>query len=186
MHDLLWSDPSEGIDEFGPNSMRGGDGVVFGAKATKAYLEANHLSLLIRSHQRKSDGWEVGHDGLVVTVFSAADYGGSGNGAAILELCARNATRSPGVLLRKAGDLPNLGALVVRTVGDKALFEEPPLLSASVLEQPLLGLLGQGSMRPRRRLPRRMTMDKSARPPLQQIDSSEEKDGGVMQSAKEP
>ena len=34
--------------------------------------------------------------------------------------------RSRGVLLRKAGDLPNLGALVVRTVGDKALFLPVP------------------------------------------------------------
>jgi diadenosine tetraphosphatase ApaH/serine/threonine PP2A family protein phosphatase len=167
MHDLLWSDPSEGIAEFGPNSLRGGDGVVFGAAATKAYLEANGLSLLIRSHQRKSDGWEVGHDGLVVTVFSAADYGGSGNEAAILELCAKGTDQSPGVVLRKAGDLPNLGALVVRTIGDKSSFEGPPALSAL---EPLAP-----PVPPRRRITRRMTMDKKARPPLQQIDSEEDK-----------
>lgn len=118
MHDILWSDPCEGIDGFEPNLLRGGDGVVFGAKTTKTYLEANGLSLLVRSHQWKPVGWDVAHDGLCVTIFSATDYQGHRNGAAFLELSSQEAHKSSGFVLKHIGDLPNLGALVVRRIDD--------------------------------------------------------------------
>lgn len=116
MHDLLWSDPHEGVVNFGPNEQRGGDGVVFGPAATRKYLEENNLTLLIRSHQRKQDGFDVSHEGLCVTVFSASDYMGSGNGAALLVLSGiATEPVEGGKLLRSAGELgDDIGALVVR------------------------------------------------------------------------
>ncbi|GBF98615.1 hypothetical protein Rsub_10804 [Raphidocelis subcapitata] len=86
--DVLWSDPvmEPGLHE---NEARGGVGCVFGPDATEAFLSANGLSLVIRSHegpdarQLREDmggmeaGYTVDHEtasGRLVTVFSAPDY----------------------------------------------------------------------------------------------------------------
>ena len=71
MHDLLWSDPQ---DAPGRSPSRRGVGYSFGPEYTRAFLEHNGLSLLVRSHEVKPNGFEPAHDGRLVTVFSAPNY----------------------------------------------------------------------------------------------------------------
>ncbi|KAG2485825.1 hypothetical protein HYH03_015408 [Edaphochlamys debaryana] len=85
--DVLWSDPvaAPGIQE---NEARG-VGLIFGPDVTEAFLRANNLKLVIRSHEgpdardKRSDlgqvlqGYSVDHTtpaGQLMTVFSAPDY----------------------------------------------------------------------------------------------------------------
>ena len=61
-----------------------GAGVEFGPDITCEFLEANQLTLLIRSHECKQEGHSTDHDGRCVTVFSASNYCGVvGNRGAI-------------------------------------------------------------------------------------------------------
>jgi len=71
MCDALWSDPGA---RAGRNPPHRGCGVVFGPDVTKAFLDRNNLSLLVRSHEMKQEGYSVDHDGKCITVFSAPNY----------------------------------------------------------------------------------------------------------------
>mmetsp|Transcript_360 Transcript_360/g.353 ORF Transcript_360/g.353 Transcript_360/m.353 type:complete len:494 (-) Transcript_360:187-1668(-) len=71
MSDLLWSDPQP---QPGRAASKRGVGFSFGPDITAAFLEANGLSLLIRSHEVKDAGYVVEHDGKCITVFSAPNY----------------------------------------------------------------------------------------------------------------
>lgn len=85
--DVLWSDPAPepGLVE---NEARG-VGLLFGPDVTQAFLEANKLKLIIRSHEGPDARWKregmqdmaKGHsldhatpEGKLMTVFSAPDY----------------------------------------------------------------------------------------------------------------
>ncbi|KAL4622315.1 serine/threonine-protein phosphatase 5 isoform X2 [Castanea sativa] len=71
MCELLWSDPQ-------PNPGRGpskrGVGLSFGGDVTKRFLQENNLDLVVRSHEVKDEGYEIEHDGKLITVFSAPNY----------------------------------------------------------------------------------------------------------------
>ncbi|KAK9052579.1 hypothetical protein SSX86_029208 [Deinandra increscens subsp. villosa] len=71
MCEILWSDPQ-------PNPGRGpskrGVGLSFGGDVTKRFLKDNNLELVVRSHEVKDEGYEIEHDGKLITVFSAPNY----------------------------------------------------------------------------------------------------------------
>jgi len=71
MSDLLWSDPQPFT---GRSPSKRGVGYAFGPDYTKAFLALNNLSLVVRSHEVKEDGYVVEHDGKCITVFSAPNY----------------------------------------------------------------------------------------------------------------
>ncbi|RDX62034.1 Serine/threonine-protein phosphatase 5, partial [Mucuna pruriens] len=91
MCELLWSDPQP-LPGRGPSKR--GVGLSFGADVTKRFLQENNLGmfsislilnkwlhinyqftdLVVRSHEVKDEGYEIEHDGKLITVFSAPNY----------------------------------------------------------------------------------------------------------------
>ncbi|XP_073122364.1 serine/threonine-protein phosphatase 5 isoform X1 [Henckelia pumila] len=71
MCELLWSDPQP---QLGRGPSKRGVGLSFGADVTKRFLQDNNLDLVVRSHEVKDEGYEIEHDGKLITVFSAPNY----------------------------------------------------------------------------------------------------------------
>ncbi|MQL85986.1 hypothetical protein Taro_018521 [Colocasia esculenta] len=71
MCELLWSDPQP-LPGRGPSKR--GVGLSFGGDVTKRFLNENNLELVVRSHEVKDEGYEIEHDGKLITVFSAPNY----------------------------------------------------------------------------------------------------------------
>lgn len=71
MCELLWSDPQP---QMGRAPSKRGVGVQFGPDVTQNFLRINSLDYIVRSHEVKNEGYEVGHDGKCITVFSAPNY----------------------------------------------------------------------------------------------------------------
>ncbi|KAF3444950.1 hypothetical protein FNV43_RR14643 [Rhamnella rubrinervis] len=71
MCELLWSDPQP-TPGRGPSKR--GVGLCFGVDVTKRFLQENNLDLVVRSHEVKDEGYEIEHDGKLITVFSAPNY----------------------------------------------------------------------------------------------------------------
>ncbi|XP_047055681.1 serine/threonine-protein phosphatase 5-like [Lolium rigidum] len=71
MCEILWSDPQP---QAGRGPSKRGVGLSFGADVTKKFLDDNNLDLVVRSHEVKDEGYEIMHDGKLITVFSAPNY----------------------------------------------------------------------------------------------------------------
>ena len=69
--DFLINDPKENIGMFLVNK---GKGCKFGIFATNAFLKANNIKYIIRSHQCVESGTEYSHEGKIVTVFSSSSF----------------------------------------------------------------------------------------------------------------
>ena len=82
MCELLWSDP---IKINGRHPSNRGVAITFGPDVVKNFLKTNKLQKLVRSHECKSEGYEIMGD--VITVFSAPNYCDSmGNKGAVIQL----------------------------------------------------------------------------------------------------
>ncbi|XQJ26342.1 serine/threonine protein phosphatase type 5, putative [Leishmania guyanensis] len=68
----LWADPQP-MSGRTP-SKRGVDCPSFGPDVTETFLKNNNLTLVVRSHEVKEEGYEVSHNGKCITVFSAPNY----------------------------------------------------------------------------------------------------------------
>ena len=71
MCELLWSDPKE---EKGISPSERGAGVYFGPDVTENFLKRNNLTLLIRSHEVRMEGYQIEQEGKTITIFSAPNY----------------------------------------------------------------------------------------------------------------
>lgn len=71
MSDLLWSDPQP---QLGKSPSKRGVGYSFGPDITNNFLQTNSLSLVVRSHEVKEEGYVVEHSGKCITIFSAPNY----------------------------------------------------------------------------------------------------------------
>jgi len=69
--EILWSDPHKGN---GRVPSKRGVGTQFGVDVSHSFLNNNKLELLVRSHEMKQEGYEVEHEGRVITIFSAPNY----------------------------------------------------------------------------------------------------------------
>ncbi|KAJ3425304.1 serine/threonine-protein phosphatase pp2a-related [Anaeramoeba flamelloides] len=78
--DLLWSDPTDDIEQWTPSPR--GSGWYFGEKVVDKFLKVNNMSLICRSHQLAPRGyyWWFEQDPLkpkkkkVCTIWSAPNY----------------------------------------------------------------------------------------------------------------
>jgi protein phosphatase len=85
---LVWSDPSDAIEEFQESTTRG-TGYMFGAAALTRFLQRSGLRMLVRAHECVEGGIHFGFGDSLVTVFSASNYCGLvGNMAGVLEVKA--------------------------------------------------------------------------------------------------
>ncbi|KAK9456344.1 Metallo-dependent phosphatase-like protein [Dipodascopsis uninucleata] len=88
MMEMLWTDPQP-MPGRGPSKR--GVGLQFGPDVTKRFCENNNIMAVIRSHEVRMDGYEVEHDGRLITVFSAPNYCDSqGNKGATITIDSKN------------------------------------------------------------------------------------------------
>lgn len=71
MSEMLWSDPQP---QPGRLPSKRGVGSSFGPDVTARFLERNNLSLVIRSHEVKEEGFQWEHNERLITIFSAPNY----------------------------------------------------------------------------------------------------------------
>ncbi|CAK4079828.1 unnamed protein product [Aphanomyces euteiches] len=71
--ELMWNDPQP-MD--GKTASKRGCGFECGPDITRHFCALNNLRLVIRSHESHEEGFEVMHDGLILSVFSASSYCG--------------------------------------------------------------------------------------------------------------
>jgi diadenosine tetraphosphatase ApaH/serine/threonine PP2A family protein phosphatase len=83
--DLLWSDPSQTVTEFGQNPR--GCGVLYGSEAVDRFVaDCGNFRRIIRAHESCPAGydWPFEQDGKVLTVFSSCDYCAMNNHAGVV------------------------------------------------------------------------------------------------------
>ncbi|CAD7964792.1 unnamed protein product [Amoebophrya sp. A120] len=69
--EMLWSDPGPLPGRY---PSKRGVGVAFGHDVTDNFLKTNDLSMVVRSHEMKDEGYELEHNGKLCTIFSAPNY----------------------------------------------------------------------------------------------------------------
>ena len=69
--ELLWSDPLESFS--GVHQSPRGAGKLFGKDITERVLKALDVQILIRGHEPCSDGFQINHEGKILTLFSRKD-----------------------------------------------------------------------------------------------------------------
>jgi len=72
--EMLWSDPR--ADLAGKQLSTRGAGIEFGQDVTFEFLRTNQLALIVRSHECVSEGYDLVHNGRLMTLFSASRYCG--------------------------------------------------------------------------------------------------------------
>ena len=72
MGDLVWSDPEENVDEWGPSPR--GAGFIFGEKQLNEFNTMNDLKYICRAHQLIQEGYKWMFNKGIVTVWSAPNY----------------------------------------------------------------------------------------------------------------
>mmetsp|Transcript_10910 Transcript_10910/g.19271 ORF Transcript_10910/g.19271 Transcript_10910/m.19271 type:complete len:1080 (+) Transcript_10910:403-3642(+) len=79
--DLLWSDPRPSATYPRPLKNKRpsdrGAGCEFGPLVTNKFCATNQIALVVRSHECVSEGFEVLHNGRLITIFSASRYCGT-------------------------------------------------------------------------------------------------------------
>jgi protein phosphatase len=68
LEEILWSDPDETIEGTHP-SVRGA-GRLFGEDVTERFLNMLNVKMLIRGHEPIPDGFQISHNGKILTLFS--------------------------------------------------------------------------------------------------------------------
>lgn len=101
MADLLWSDPSADVVEWGPNER--GATFTWGLAAVNVFLERENLMFIIRGHQMAMDGYNFPFypDRRVVTIFTASNYAGEYNNKAAFMMIDEEYQSSFSVLSKK-------------------------------------------------------------------------------------
>ena len=79
----MWDDASEKMG-INANLFRGPSSRQFGPDITDSFLKRNNFDFMIRSHSMVEEGIRVMQDGKCWTLFSAPNYGGMGNRAAVV------------------------------------------------------------------------------------------------------
>lgn len=87
-HAMIWNDPCEdGYPTLAKSGLapspRGKNCHLFSAKVTRQFLHRHGLELFVRSHEAVQDGFNSCQGGFCMTIFSAPNYGGRGNGGAV-------------------------------------------------------------------------------------------------------
>ena len=72
--ELVWSDPSRLVEEWGPNPR--GNTITWGEKIARQFLQTNNLTTIIRGHQTPMEGFEYPFEPIrhTITVFSVPKY----------------------------------------------------------------------------------------------------------------
>jgi protein phosphatase len=68
LEDLLWSDPSDVVQDVAPSPR--GAGKLFGKGVTERVLRKLNAKILIRGHEPCEEGFKINHGGKVLTLFS--------------------------------------------------------------------------------------------------------------------
>jgi protein phosphatase len=68
LEEILWSDPAEGITGVYPSPR--GAGRLFGKDVTERILSSLGLNIVIRGHESCSEGFQINHEGKILTLFS--------------------------------------------------------------------------------------------------------------------
>ena len=69
--DMLWADPTK---DSGIQNSKRGISYMYGPDIAERFLANNGLSLIVRSHEMKEEGYEVEPCNKIITIFSAPKY----------------------------------------------------------------------------------------------------------------